>query len=114
MQDETIISTSKIGHRLDSIEKKEQVSYLMFENGKIPMVSTITIGRATDNDVVIDSILASRHHALIQKIKDDYYLKDLGSTNGTLLNGQAIPKDKYVKLGPCDAVTIGKTNLTIG
>lgn len=114
MQEDTIINTSKIGQRLDSIVKQEQVSYLMFENGKIPMVSKITIGRSSDNDVVIDNKLASRHHAIIQKIKDDYYLKDLDSTNGTLLNGQLIPKDKYVKLGSSDTVTIGKTNLIIG
>lgn len=114
MQDETIITTSKIGQRLDSIVKKEQVSYLMFETGQIPMVSKITIGRSTDNDVVIDNKLASRHHAVIQKIKDDYYIKDLESTNGTFLNGEAIPKDKYVKLGHQDTISIGKTNLTIG
>jgi pSer/pThr/pTyr-binding forkhead associated (FHA) protein len=114
MQDETIINTSKIGQRLEAIVKKEQVSYLMFENGKIPMVSKISIGRATDNDVVIDSKLASRYHAVIQKIKDDYFLKDLDSPNGTLLNGTTIPKDKYVKLGHNDTVTIGKTNLVIG
>jgi hypothetical protein len=36
MQDETIITTSKIGQRLDAIVKHEQVSYLMFDNGKIP------------------------------------------------------------------------------
>jgi len=114
MQDETIINSSKIGQRLDSIVKKEQVSYLMFDNGKIPIVSTITIGRATDNNVVIDNKLASRYHAIIQKIKDDYYIKDLDSTNGTLLNGQPIPKDKYVKLGSSDTVTIGKMNLIIG
>ncbi len=114
MQDETIISSSKIGQRLEAIVKKEQVSCLMFENGQIPIVSKISIGRATDNDVVIDSKLASRYHAVIQKIKNDYFLKDLESTNGTLLNGQPIPKDKYVKLGHSDTITIGKTKLTIG
>lgn len=114
MQDDTIITTSKIGQRLDSIVKKEQVSYLMFENGRIPMVSTITIGRATDNEVVIDNKLASRYHAVIQKIKDEYFLKDLESKNGTFLNGEPIPKGKYVRLGHQDTITIGKTNLTIG
>lgn len=115
MQDETIIGSSKVGQRLDAIVKKDQVSCLMYEKGrKIPMVSKISIGRASDNDVVIDSKLASRYHALIQKIKDDYYIKDLDSTNGTLLNGQTLPKGKYVKLGHNDTVSIGKTNLTIG
>lgn len=114
MQDETIISSSKIGQRLDAIVKKEQVSCLMFNNGKIPIVSVITIGRFHDNDVVIDSKLASRHHAIIQKIKEDYFLKDLGSTNGTLLNGERIPQDKYLRLNREDTISIGKTNLILG
>ena len=113
MADETIITTSKIGKRLDSIVKKEQVSFLMFDKAHIPLVSKITIGRETSNDVVIDNKLASRHHAIIQKIKDDYFLKDMGSTNGTFLNGEKVPADKYVKLGHNDTITIGKTNLVI-
>lgn len=114
MQDETIISSSKIGQRLDAIVKKEQVSCLMFNNGKIPIVSVITIGRSHDNDVVIESKLASRHHAIIQKIKEDYFLKDLGSTNGTLLNGERIPQDKYLRLNREDTISIGKTSLILG
>ncbi len=113
MQDETIINTSNIGRRLDAIVKQEQVSYLMINNGKVPLVGRISIGRSTENDVVIDNKLASREHAIIQKIKDDYYLKDLGSTNGTLLNGAKVPNDKYIKLEHGDTITIGKTNLNI-
>jgi pSer/pThr/pTyr-binding forkhead associated (FHA) protein len=113
MQDNTIISTSPVGQRLDAMTSNERVSYLMFNNSKIQIVSKITIGRASDNNVVIDSKLASRYHAFIQKIKDDYYVKDLESTNGTLLNGQKIPGDKYVKLNPSDTITIGKVNLVI-
>ena len=67
-----------------------------------------------DNSVVIENKLASRHHALIQKIKDDYYLKDENSTNGTLLNGKRIPADKYVKLSRGDKITIGSANLVFG
>ena len=77
------------------------------------MVAKITIGRGADYDVVVDNKLASRHHALIQKIKDTYFLKDEGSTNGTLLNGTSIPKDKYVKLSPGDRITIGNMTLVI-
>ncbi len=113
MQDETIISTSVVGQRLDAINKNERASYLMFNNSKIQIVSKISIGRASDNNVVINNKLASRYHALIQKIKDDYYLKDLESTNGTFLNGKKIPADKYVKLNPNDMITIGKVNLVI-
>lgn len=77
------------------------------------MVAKITIGRDTDNDVVVDNKLASRHHALIQKIKDAYFIKDMGSTNGTFINGTTIPADKYVKLRPGDKITIGNMNLVI-
>ena len=79
MYDDTIISTSKIGQRLDAIVKHEQGSYLQFNNSKISMTSQITIGRASDNSVVIDNKLASRHHAMIQRIKDDYYLRGCAS-----------------------------------
>lgn len=113
MHDETIVTTSKIGQRLGAIVKNEQVSYLMLNNSKICIVSKTTIGRATDNDVVIDNKLASRHHALIQKIKDAFFIKDLDSANGTWLNGSRIPADKYVKLHLNDTLTIGKTNLII-
>lgn len=113
MQDETIITSSNIGKRLDAIVKQEQVSYLLINNGKVPLVGRIRIGRATDNDVVIDNKLASRYHAIIQKIKDDYFLKDMESTNGTFLNGTKVPSDKYIKLEHGDTVTIGKTNLII-
>ena len=113
MQDTTIITTSKVGQRLEKFTDNEQVSYLMFNNNRIELVAKITIGRSSDNNIVIDNKLASRHHAVIQKIKDQYFLKDEGSTNGTLLNGTSIPKDKYVKLSPGDRITIGNMTLVI-
>jgi len=113
MNDTTIITNSPIGQHLDAIGESKQASYLMFNKKKIELVAKITIGRGADNDVVVDNKLASRHHALIQKIKDTYFLKDEGSTNGTLLNGTSIPKDKYVKLSPGDRITIGNMTLVI-
>jgi pSer/pThr/pTyr-binding forkhead associated (FHA) protein len=113
MHDDTIIGTSKVGQRLDALKENEEVAYLMFNDSKIKIVSKISIGRATDNNVVIDSSLASRYHALIQKIKDDFYIKDMDSTNGTMVNGKKIPADKYVKLNPNDTISIGKVNLII-
>ena len=69
---------------------------------------------ADNTDIVIDSKLASRHHCIIQKIRDAYFLKDEGSTNGTFLNGRRIPPDKYVKLNAGDKLTIGSSNLIMG
>ena len=77
------------------------------------MVTKITIGRETDNDIVVDNKLASRHHAIIQKIKDAYFLKDENSTNGTFLNGKKIPEGKYVRLNSGDKITVGNMSLVI-
>lgn len=45
--------------------------------------------------------------------KDDYFITDLFSTNGTLVNGQAVPPGKYVRIEPGDRIKIGKTVLTL-
>ena len=95
------------------MSNKDAVSYLMFNNKRIDLVAKITIGRSSDNDVVVDNKLASRYHAIIQKIKNAYFIKDNDSTNGTFVNGAIIPKDKYVKLNKGDKVTIGNSSIVI-
>ena len=85
----------------------------MFNKKRIKLVTKITIGRETDNDIVVDNKLASRHHAIIQKIKDAYFLKDENSTNGTFLNGKKIPEGKYVRLNSGDKITVGNMSLVI-
>lgn len=54
---------------------------------RVPVVSSILIGRSVDCDVTISDAAASRHHVEIRKEGDSFYWKDLGSTNGTILNG---------------------------
>ena len=49
-----------------------------------------TIGRWDDNDVVIEDRWVSRYHAEIHHEKDQYTIHDLGSKNGTLINGKRI------------------------
>jgi len=113
MNDKTIITNSPVGKHLDSIGETKPASYLMFNKKKVELVAKITIGRDTDNDVVVDNKLASRHHAMIQKIKDAYFIKDQGSTNGTFVNEVRIPNEKYIKLKRGDKITIGNMNLVI-
>lgn len=50
----------------------------------------VTVGRALDNDVIIDSAEVSRHHARIEVRDGVFTITDLGSTNGTAINGRAI------------------------
>lgn len=64
-----------------------------------------TIGRRSHNDLTIDNLAVSGEHAVIFKSGDDVYLEDLGSTNGTTVNGQ--PVKKHLLLGG-DLIEIGK------
>ena len=109
----TINKVSPVGKHLDAIASGNPEAYLMFNKKKIELTAKITIGRDSDNSVVIDNKLASRHHATIQKIRDAYFIKDEKSTNGTLVNGHRIPEEKYVRLSPGDKITIGSANLVI-
>jgi pSer/pThr/pTyr-binding forkhead associated (FHA) protein len=113
MRDETIVTNSPVGHQLESYGESRPASYLMFNQKKIELVAKISIGRDSDNDIVVDNKLASRHHAMIQKIKNAYFLKDENSTNGTFVNGKRIPNDKYIKLNSGDKITIGNMHLVI-
>ena len=68
----------------------------------------ITIGRKSHNDIQIDNLAVSGEHALIVTILNDSFLEDLGSTNGTLVNGN--PIKKHI-LQSNDVVEIGKYKL---
>ena len=54
----------------------------------------IKIGRKSSNDVVLDSLAVSGEHAAISKVNERYYVEDLGSTNGILVNGEIVTKHK--------------------
>ncbi|MBS1163432.1 MAG: hypothetical protein H6R03_1328, partial [Burkholderiaceae bacterium] len=64
-----------------------------------------TIGRRSHNDLVIDNLAVSGEHAVLFKSGDDLYVEDLGSTNGTTVNGQ--PIKKHLLLGG-DLIEVGK------
>ncbi len=68
----------------------------------------ITIGRHPDNDIHIDNLSVSSHHALVLTILNDSFLEDLDSTNGTLVNAKPVKKHA---LKDGDVVTIGKHEL---
>jgi len=67
-----------------------------------------TLGRKPHNDIVIDNLAISGEHAMIMTILNDSFLEDLGSTNGTLVNGQPIKKHF---LQNNDVVELGKYKL---
>ena len=65
----------------------------------------MTIGRADENDIVIDNLAVSGYHARIDKAGDTYILTDLQSTNGTFVNDKKIVS---YRLRHKDKVSIGK------
>jgi pSer/pThr/pTyr-binding forkhead associated (FHA) protein len=78
------------------------------ENFPIGMGDTFMIGRQYANDIVIDNLAVSFHHAKIESIGDEFLLIDLHSENGTFVNEQRI-KAHWLANG--DTITIGKHSL---
>jgi hypothetical protein len=73
----------------------------------VPLSSdTVTIGRLADCDVVLKDKGASRKHAQLKRRDGTWTLTDLGSTNGTRLNGQTV---QTRELSDGDTITIGTT-----
>jgi pSer/pThr/pTyr-binding forkhead associated (FHA) protein len=71
----------------------------------------VKIGRDPSNQLVIpDDTFTSRHHAWITFEDGDFWLEDLGSTNGTLLNGHPVVKRQLLSAG--DKIRVGHTELT--
>jgi pSer/pThr/pTyr-binding forkhead associated (FHA) protein len=68
----------------------------------------ITIGRKPHNDIPIDNLAISGEHAAITTFHNESFVEDLGSTNGTLVNNQAITKHA---LHHGDEIEIGKYRL---
>ncbi|MCV7165433.1 ATP-binding cassette domain-containing protein [Mycobacterium stomatepiae] len=68
----------------------------------------LTIGRATDNDIVIQDVLASRHHAFLLQTPIGTEIRDAHSVNGTYVNGVRVGS---AVLTEGDVVTIGNVDL---
>ncbi|MEU7101740.1 FHA domain-containing protein [Streptomyces longwoodensis] len=72
------------------------------------------IGRALENDLVVSDLQVSRNHAEFHATPDGRMeIRDLGSHNGTYVNGQPIPKGGTQLLGPTDVVGVGHSTFRI-
>ena len=74
-----------------------------------------TLGRGDDNDIVVNDDLASREHALIERValpgksgETRYMIRDLGSTNGTFVNHKQVSEQA---LNDGDVIRVGQTFL---
>ena len=70
----------------------------------------VTIGRAPENDLVLNDLLVSRRHAVLRRTGEQWELADLNSFNGTYVNGNRISS---AVIGPDDVVGIGHQLLVL-
>jgi pSer/pThr/pTyr-binding forkhead associated (FHA) protein len=88
---------------------KLEFSFNSSKLGEFPLNKEImTIGRKEDNDIRIENLAVSGHHAKLLTIFEDSFLEDLSSTNGTYVNGKSINKHP---LRSGDIIVIGKHEL---
>jgi FHA domain-containing protein len=72
--------------------------------------SAISIGRAANNEIAInEDEYASTRHARFEPRRDGVYVEDVGSTNGTYVNGVRLMREQ--RLAPGDLIRIGATDL---
>jgi len=76
--------------------------------------TVISVGRSNANDIQIHDRRVSRNHLVLRPEGTRYYLKDLGSGNGTYVNGYRIPSGSTVEVKEGFVVTIGRSVFCIG
>lgn len=108
------------------VEINERVVLQVLQTGQlipIPEEDEVTLGRASAGQPIVPDIDltpyqgletgVSRLHASIRIKADDVYIMDLGSANGTRLNGEKITPSTLHKLENLSVITLGKLNLKV-
>jgi pSer/pThr/pTyr-binding forkhead associated (FHA) protein len=70
----------------------------------------LTVGRDPDSDIMLDDPDVSRWHAVLLRIGSEWLIDDIGSTNGTYVNGSRITARTILHTG--DAMELGNTSFT--
>jgi pSer/pThr/pTyr-binding forkhead associated (FHA) protein len=98
---------------LPLVSKKLMLSVLSGGNAgmKFQLAENLEIGREKTCGFMINDLKASRHHAQVEKTEQGLILKDLGSTNGTLLNGVLVKEPSWLKEG--DIIIIGDSQIAV-
>jgi pSer/pThr/pTyr-binding forkhead associated (FHA) protein len=80
------------------------------EGREFKLRSKATLGRAPDNDIILEDPKVSRHHAVIALTEGRYSMTDLESANGTFVNGIRIRESHPLRAK--DVISLGDTELT--
>ena len=110
-----MVTFSLEGGELKATPRRAEAT-LLFLSGprareQLTLGAETTIGRTEGNHVLLQDDLVSRRHAVIRRQGEGYVIEDLGSRNGTFVNGARI--DSPTSLRPGDTITIGNTQLTV-
>ena len=84
-----------------------------YQGGEFPIVNDkpIIVGRSSDLDMVLVEDMVSRKHARITMQTDQIWIEDLGSTNGTFVNGSQVDGLAPIAFG--DEIQIGQARLRL-
>ena len=77
---------------------------------RLPAGSVKTIGRSTGAEFIVEAALVSRLHCQLTATADSLQVKDLGSTNGTFVNGKRV---SAAELKQGDTLSIGRVDLIV-
>ena len=109
-----------IGHALcQVVSSREENPYRLWyriENQpwqEINFTEDVVLGRGDDVDLQINEGHISRNHALLKVASDNFYLQDLGSQNGTFLEGQRLPANQPFQIYPGQYFSVGRATLTV-
>jgi hypothetical protein len=90
-------------------EPAQEIVTLSVNGRELPIrTDRVVIGRSRECDVRVDDANASRRHAELHRTGGSFWLSDLGSTNGTELNGKRVQRSE---VADGDVITIGSTEL---
>ncbi|WP_030799385.1 FHA domain-containing protein [Streptomyces sp. NRRL S-337] len=81
---------------------------------RLDMDRVMRIGRALENELVVSDLQVSRYHAEFHATPDGRFeIRDLGSHNGTYVNGQPVPKSGKAPVGPNDIIGVGHSTFRL-
>ncbi len=98
--------------KMPEVEKKEGVppKFMSWREQTVPLLDTlIRIGRAPQNEIMLNGKNISRFHCQVKPDSGKIFIEDLGSTNGTFVNGMRITEPQSLSVG--DVVRIGYEQL---
>ena len=77
------------------------------------VAGTMTIGRDADNGIVLGDASISNQHARLERVRDGWRIVDLGSTNGTFVNGRGLDGSGLILRGG-EQISVGAVTLRFG